>query len=278
MVATTMNRTSFRLETRSRAKDEIKRVMMSIEKVRKWEKKWVQVGPPTCTMSVFKWCPVEEREGDKKKDKTTQEEDKKANPTKEHVGVGGGGVENTFGLSEDSNASFPSPVPPSEDSQGGNDSLPGFPEKKSERKRTPSGTLINPALDAALGLDESSKFDGEDSNLTFNNGDSSFNNDGFGMSEDSNSNLPGETFNNNNNNTNNNNNNNNSNNEKNKTSTSGGFTEELKKAACSANSSDNSSKEAEDKSNTSVKRQDSNSSSKSDDAPSTKKPKVDAKD
>ena len=44
-------------------------------------------------------------------------------------------------MNEDSNASFPSPAPPSEDSQG-NDSLTGFPEKKSDRKRTASGSCM----------------------------------------------------------------------------------------------------------------------------------------
>uniref|UniRef100_A0A8B9JWW5 B-cell CLL/lymphoma 7 protein family member A n=1 Tax=Astyanax mexicanus TaxID=7994 RepID=A0A8B9JWW5_ASTMX len=39
-----MSGRSVRAETRSRAKDDIKRVMAAIEKVRKWEKKWVTVG------------------------------------------------------------------------------------------------------------------------------------------------------------------------------------------------------------------------------------------
>lgn len=217
-MAAKMSRSSFRLETRSRAKDEIKRVMMTIEKVRKWEKRWVHVGPPTCTMNVYKWCPVEEREGDKKKEKTGNSETIKTETPKEEPAV----AEN-FTLNEDSNASFPSPAPPSEDSQG-NDSMPGFPEKKAERKRTASGSIINPALDAALGLDENSKYDGEDSNLTFNNGDSSFTN-GFSISEDSMSNLPGETF---------------PSNKTGGTSTSTGFTEELIKAASTAKPSSSS--------------------------------------
>jgi len=233
---------------------------MSIEKVRKWEKRWVQVGPPTCSMKVFKWCPVEEREGDKKKEKNPKEkEEVKTKPEKEQAVA-----ENPFGLSEDSNASFPSPVPPSEDSQG-NDSLPGFPEKKPERKRTASGSLINPALDAALGLDESSKFDGEDSNLTFNNGDSSFNN-GFGISEDSNSNLPGETFQSNSNNSNNSNNS-----SSNNTSASGGFTQELIKAASGVKSAEEKNKS---------EKKDSEASKKTESpggAPSSKKAKIEEK-
>jgi len=235
---------------------------MTIEKVRKWEKRWVNIGPPTCTMNVFKWCPVEEREGDKKKEKGAANDDAKSKPTKEPV------AEIPFGMNEDSNASFPSPVPPSEDSQG-NDSLTGYPEKKGERKRTPSGNVINPALDAALGLDESNKFDGEDSNLTFNNGDSSFNN-GFGISEDSNSNLPGETF--------------QSNNENSTTSAAGGFTEELIKAASNVNASSNEKETKSDFSGTPEDESGKDSSSKKESkktdrfmSPLAKKAKMDEK-
>ena len=42
-------------------------------------------------------------------------------------------------VNEDSNASFPSPAPPSDDSQGADDSLQSFPDKQKERKRTNSG-------------------------------------------------------------------------------------------------------------------------------------------
>lgn len=175
------SRSSFRLETRSRAKDEIKRVMMTIEKVRKWEKKWVHVGPPTCTMKVFKWMPVEEREGDKKTLlKSPEKKKKKAEPFTV--------------VNEDSNASFPSPAPPSDDSQGADDSLQSFPSKTTERKR--SSSVLNPRLDEALSLDDSqsnTNLDGEDSNLTYTN---EFSQQSFVVSEDSNSNLPGsETFN-----------------------------------------------------------------------------------
>lgn len=45
---------SFRAETRSRAKDDLKKIML-LGKVRKWEKKWVNI--KDTTLRVYRWVP-----------------------------------------------------------------------------------------------------------------------------------------------------------------------------------------------------------------------------
>jgi hypothetical protein len=48
---------SMRSETRARAKDDIKRVMNAVEKVKKWEKRWISINEDS-TLKIYKWVPL----------------------------------------------------------------------------------------------------------------------------------------------------------------------------------------------------------------------------
>jgi len=92
---------SVRAETRSRAKDDIKRVMQVVDKVRHWEKKWVTIGETT--MKIYKWVPISTLDQKKKLKSTTAVTDKENGLARK------GAVDSSnsnFGITEDSNTCF----------------------------------------------------------------------------------------------------------------------------------------------------------------------------
>uniref|UniRef100_A0A1L8DCX3 Putative b-cell cll/lymphoma 7 protein family member b n=1 Tax=Nyssomyia neivai TaxID=330878 RepID=A0A1L8DCX3_9DIPT len=109
---------SVRAETRSRAKDDIKRVMQAVDKVRHWEKKWVTIGETT--MKIFKWVPISSSEQKKKISKGENKENLKAI---EHRGFGGEDSNTCFSMVSDSQE-FVSSMPFSEDSSQGSEENP----------------------------------------------------------------------------------------------------------------------------------------------------------
>ncbi|KAK8406667.1 hypothetical protein O3P69_007323 [Scylla paramamosain] len=55
---------SLRAETRSRGKEDTKRSMQALDKVRRWEKRWITIHDTT--MKIYKWVPVIQDERKKK--------------------------------------------------------------------------------------------------------------------------------------------------------------------------------------------------------------------
>ncbi|XP_019874270.2 B-cell CLL/lymphoma 7 protein family member B [Aethina tumida] len=103
---------SIRAETRSRAKDDIKKVMNVIDRVRHWEKKWVTIGDTT--MKIYKWVPIANSESSKKAIK--HKDSNKENLTRKSA-VDTSSSNSNFSMAEDSNTCFSTVS----DSQGATD-------------------------------------------------------------------------------------------------------------------------------------------------------------
>ncbi|XP_017114468.1 B-cell CLL/lymphoma 7 protein family member A [Drosophila elegans] len=100
---------SVRAETRSRAKDDIKRVMQAVDKVRHWEKKWVTISDTT--MKIYKWVPIASASEKKSKLEASPGSALNRRPPTSSGGVpvGGGG---SGSKSDKENSQKGTPTPP----------------------------------------------------------------------------------------------------------------------------------------------------------------------
>ncbi|KAI6215835.1 hypothetical protein M3Y94_00431300 [Aphelenchoides besseyi] len=96
---------SARAETRNRAKDELKRVINAVDRVRKWEKRWILL--KDSSIYVYKWVPIS---GPTSAAKTTTQKtaallSDRANST-ENSNDATNTLNSHFGLNDESNTAF----------------------------------------------------------------------------------------------------------------------------------------------------------------------------
>ncbi|KAL7645832.1 UNVERIFIED_CONTAM: hypothetical protein RMT77_002729 [Armadillidium vulgare] len=68
---------SLRAETRSRGKEDNKRPMQALDKVRRWEKKWITIHDTT--MKIYKWVPIAQDDRKKKSSSNSNKENRLSN-------------------------------------------------------------------------------------------------------------------------------------------------------------------------------------------------------
>ncbi|KAG2464082.1 BC7BA protein, partial [Polypterus senegalus] len=143
-----------RAETRSRAKDDIKKVIAAIEKVRRWEKRWVTVGDTS--LRIFKWVPIVDPRDEEKPRVLTSTERSSEREKRPR----GGGMKNNSSLlmldlnDDNSNQSSFSEASPVK----GDSSTSPSPTPERSRATTPNPTALNnmgedpqpPTLEPAL--------------------------------------------------------------------------------------------------------------------------------
>jgi len=97
---------SARTETRNRAKDELKRVINAVERVRKWERKWVLL--KDSSIYIYKWVPVSGPSGTVPKPSVPKPEiaPLRATSTENSNDASNTASNTNIGLNEESNTAF----------------------------------------------------------------------------------------------------------------------------------------------------------------------------